>query len=44
MEWPEDLDALVAAPRHHTLLSWAITLENVGDTELRVIAVEQKGC
>lgn len=35
--WPDAMDALVAASKHHRLV-----LENVGDRELRLISVELK--
>jgi hypothetical protein len=50
-EWPDELDALVAAPAHHTLLLEnervpaplpPHSIENVGETDLRVIMVELK--
>jgi len=36
-EWPDSLDAVVAAPEHH-----AVLLENVGDGLIHVIVVELK--
>jgi hypothetical protein len=37
--WPDELDALAAAPANHML-----RFENVGDVELRVLMVEAKAC